>query len=495
MSAEEEKQEIIIVKRSGGGGDGHHGGAWKIAFADFMTAMMALFLVLWLVNAANEKTKKSVASYFNPVKLIDRTRSIKGLEESSSSDLPAEEDDEEDKKNDGQNRQKQEIEVSETTVREEDFFKDPFAVLDDLAKSEIEKLEVAMSVQEEFSEAVLNQEDALLDPFAEVMKSPEDEQSLAMQVANAETNHAGPGEKTSDQGTLEQRGLDSPVKLDDYVLAASLEVEQRDGATAAGQTQLAGNKDKSSKKLEKAEGETKALDAKAKAPDAKAKAADANAEAHDAAEIAEAEKMPKAAEELEAEKKMKAEEFAKAEVRKKAEEFAKAEARKKAEKVAETAEKIKSEAHDIRQQIKQRLEAKLGRSEQISESLSVKIQDDGVLISITDQFGFSMFQVGSAIPKGEVVLAMAEISTVLSSRPGKVRVYGHTDGRPYSGKDYDNWRLSTARAHAARLMLERGGLQEKRVSQVVGFSDRVLRVPGDPEAEENRRIEILLEVL
>ena len=90
---------------------------------------------------------------------------------------------------------------------------------------------------------------------------------------------------------------------------------------------------------------------------------------------------------------------------------------------------------------------------------------------------------------------MEEISNVLAERKGKVRVYGHTAGRPDAGDDYDNWRLSTARAHAARLMLGRGGLAEARVSQVVGFSDRVLRTPEDPEADENRRIEILLEVL
>lgn len=65
------KNEIIIVKRHKGGHDGAHGGAWKIAYADFMTAMMAFFLVMWLVNAANEETKASVASYFNPIKLSD----------------------------------------------------------------------------------------------------------------------------------------------------------------------------------------------------------------------------------------------------------------------------------------------------------------------------------------------------------------------------------------------------------------------------------------
>lgn len=79
MSAVQERQEIIIVKRGHDDHDDHHGGAWKIAFADFMTAMFCLFLVLWLVNAANEETKQAVASYFNPVKLVDRNRSVKGL--------------------------------------------------------------------------------------------------------------------------------------------------------------------------------------------------------------------------------------------------------------------------------------------------------------------------------------------------------------------------------------------------------------------------------
>jgi chemotaxis protein MotB len=75
------KNEVIIVKRrSGGSHEGAHGGAWKIAYADFMTAMMAFFLVMWLVNAANEETKASVASYFNPIKLSDEKPAIKGFD-------------------------------------------------------------------------------------------------------------------------------------------------------------------------------------------------------------------------------------------------------------------------------------------------------------------------------------------------------------------------------------------------------------------------------
>ena len=54
---------IIIIKKKGGHG-GHHGGAWKVAYADFVTAMMAFFMVMWLVNSAESKTKKAIASFF-----------------------------------------------------------------------------------------------------------------------------------------------------------------------------------------------------------------------------------------------------------------------------------------------------------------------------------------------------------------------------------------------------------------------------------------------
>ena len=47
-------------------GDGHHGGAWKVAYADFVTAMMAFFLLMWLLNATTEDQRKGIADYFNP---------------------------------------------------------------------------------------------------------------------------------------------------------------------------------------------------------------------------------------------------------------------------------------------------------------------------------------------------------------------------------------------------------------------------------------------
>jgi chemotaxis protein MotB len=59
-----QQQPIIIVKRVKKGHAGHHGGAWKVAYADFVTAMMALFMVLWLVSSS-EQVKKAIGGYFN----------------------------------------------------------------------------------------------------------------------------------------------------------------------------------------------------------------------------------------------------------------------------------------------------------------------------------------------------------------------------------------------------------------------------------------------
>src|SRR5271170_3448326 len=57
------KKTIIILKKSNADG-GHHGGAWKVAYADFVTAMMALFIVLWLMNTSDH-VRKVIAGYFN----------------------------------------------------------------------------------------------------------------------------------------------------------------------------------------------------------------------------------------------------------------------------------------------------------------------------------------------------------------------------------------------------------------------------------------------
>ncbi|GAB5459082.1 MAG: flagellar motor protein MotB [Henriciella sp.] len=67
-----ELQPIIIKRKKVVAGDEHHGGAWKVAYADFVTAMMAFFLLMWLLNATTEEQRKGLADYFNPSIPISR---------------------------------------------------------------------------------------------------------------------------------------------------------------------------------------------------------------------------------------------------------------------------------------------------------------------------------------------------------------------------------------------------------------------------------------
>lgn len=63
----------IIIKRKKVIAGGHHGGAWKVAYADFVTAMMAFFLLMWLLGATTEKQRKGIADYFNPTVPINKS--------------------------------------------------------------------------------------------------------------------------------------------------------------------------------------------------------------------------------------------------------------------------------------------------------------------------------------------------------------------------------------------------------------------------------------
>ena len=66
MADDDKKKAPIIIKRIKKGGHGHHGGAWKVAYADFVTAMMAFFLLLWLLSSAPQETLHGIADYFQP---------------------------------------------------------------------------------------------------------------------------------------------------------------------------------------------------------------------------------------------------------------------------------------------------------------------------------------------------------------------------------------------------------------------------------------------
>lgn len=72
MAGQQNVAPIIIKRKKIIVGGGHHGGAWKVAYADFVTAMMAFFMLMWLLNATTEKQRKGIADYFNPTIPVSR---------------------------------------------------------------------------------------------------------------------------------------------------------------------------------------------------------------------------------------------------------------------------------------------------------------------------------------------------------------------------------------------------------------------------------------
>lgn len=70
---------ILIKKVKKVSGGGHHGGAWKVAYADFVTAMMAFFLLMWLINTTDPEQKRGIAEYFAPASVSETTSGSGGI--------------------------------------------------------------------------------------------------------------------------------------------------------------------------------------------------------------------------------------------------------------------------------------------------------------------------------------------------------------------------------------------------------------------------------
>jgi chemotaxis protein MotB len=423
--------EIIIIKRHSSHEEEHHGGAWKIAFADFMTAMMAFFLVLWIINATDKNTKTIIARYFNPLKLEDMAKAQKGIR------LPVGDEARQTKPVTEDTPQKQE--EPGPTSGESDK-KEPAAKEGgkENGKQDGQGKEPADPAQ---PKAHLSENALQGDPYASLDK-------IAGKVAPPDTAKAGPASGSNPTG--EPATLDLDAFVDPFKPLAR--GAPSDSLAAA--------------KPEAASLPTPASDAQQRpqatpTPQPTPGAAEAEAQPHPEA----AAKETAAAQSAEGDHPNAA-----------AAEAAKLQASAEAAKLQiELAKEVHAEIHA-----------------QPAPGIEVQATAEGILISLTDEFNFGMFAVGSSEPQPKVVRIMEKIAQLLKSRPGAIVVRGHTDARPYKGVGYDNWRLSSARAQMAYYMLIRGGLDEKRVERIEGYADRRLKTPDKPEAAENRRIEILL---
>src|SRR5688572_3507964 len=84
MASATNQRPIIIKKIKRGGGHGHHGGAWKVAYADFVTAMMAFFLLMWLINTTSPEQRRGIAEFFAPASVSRVSSGAGGLLEGTS---------------------------------------------------------------------------------------------------------------------------------------------------------------------------------------------------------------------------------------------------------------------------------------------------------------------------------------------------------------------------------------------------------------------------
>jgi chemotaxis protein MotB len=442
--------EIIIVKRHGPQEDGHHGGAWKIAFADFMTAMMAFFLVLWIISATDKNTKTLIARYFNPVKLEEPARAQKGIhgvpekdaaytpgaDTAPPSGKPSSERGEAmgDKANDGaatrsskQNEQTRPLAPSPLqppdpakpypTLSEQELFSDPRASLDKIAGAPPPGPRIDPSAaMKGYGEVGPSVDEALRDPF----------RPLGSDRAVNVTAH-DPGAPPAAAAPS-----DEPVSMSTSIAPAS---------GSAG-------------------GAAEAQDEGSPSPPAPAEAQGGGSQAAPAGGPAQSQGATPPAPST------------------------------PAPPAPDAAQARQTAAANLLADLKKRLagEAK----SMLGPQLEVRATEDGILISLTDRENFSMFAIGSAEPQPRVVKMMDAIAASLRTMPGTIVVRGHTDTRPYRSATYDNWRLSSARAQMAYYMLIRGGLPEKRFERIEGYADHRLKDPSHPLAAENRRIEILV---
>jgi flagellar motor protein MotB len=144
----------------------------------------------------------------------------------------------------------------------------------------------------------------------------------------------------------------------------------------------------------------------------------------------------------------------------------------------------------------QELQQVIASSPELKEMLGIvdiKVEADGLNIEIMDTDKISMFELGSSRINSVSEAAFQKIGAFIAKLPNNVDIVGHTDAKPFASQrrgGYSNWELSADRANAARRLLEKGGVDPKRFTSVVGRADQELRVPTEPFASSNRRITV-----
>jgi chemotaxis protein MotB len=385
-------RELIIIRR-GSGEDmaAAKGGAWKIAYADFVTAMMAFFLVMWLINSANEATKARVASYFNPIKMTDASPANRSLK-SDDTAKPA------------KGKQKNDPETTGSTGSAGAKTSDKHNVTD-----------------KQIEDAVLANPFKALDEIS--------------------TEGAGHPSGRTVEITTQRTGDPFDPQVWEALRNGTFREEKASNVSEVNTGDEQSEADNAKGKLNPAQDMEKST---------QTGITPGNGEAS------------KTQDEKTAENRKTADQFSQEDLK--------------------TADALKAKLQSIKRSFPGLTD--LG--------IDVRLTEEGILIVLEDGNAVTMFKVGSAVPNPAMVDFIGSIGSLLDRQGGGVIVRGHTDARRFQTGKFDNWQLSTARAHMASYMLMRGGLPEARIRKIEGHGAAALLDRQDPLAGTNRRVEIVL---
>lgn len=129
----------------------------------------------------------------------------------------------------------------------------------------------------------------------------------------------------------------------------------------------------------------------------------------------------------------------------------------------------------------------------MQDNLKAERVEEGVRIELIDDLNQPMFRLGSSDLDPSAMKVLQKVAALVAKTDGKLLITGHTDGRPIRGRPgYDNWNLSSDRAHATRRALLEAGVPAAKIAGVIGKGDSEHAVPASPDDPRNRRIGILV---
>jgi chemotaxis protein MotB len=130
--------------------------------------------------------------------------------------------------------------------------------------------------------------------------------------------------------------------------------------------------------------------------------------------------------------------------------------------------------------------------EKLKNYVQMTITGEGLRIELMESDKGMFFENGHPIPTPLGKEVLIQLAKELGKLKNPILIEGHTDSKPYESESYSNWELSADRANSARRIMQEDGLRPDQVSQVRGFADQQLRIPGDPEDPSNRRVSIIV---